>query len=194
MTFFIGISGGSSSGKTTLANYLVNEFGSQYCSVIAISNYRENNDESLDLDHPSSINSTKLSKDLDSLKAGKEIAVSTGNRTQSIDIIEPKSIIILEGNLLLAFESIRNRMDYLIYRDCPEEIRNRRAADKSEARLQTDQQNSSIMHDLFIEPFKHKADYITLHQDNLNEVATRIALVVKSSTLDKAEDLASLDS
>jgi len=194
MSIFIGICGGTGSGKSTLATRLQEEIGAEQSTTITFDSYYHGLDQQIasdpkdiNFDHPNSVDVSRLCQDLDDLSQGIEVAVpdydfKTHSRTQSINLVEPKPIIILEGILLFAFESIRNRMDYLVFRDCPEQIRFERRRERDIAeRGRTpesvrDQFYKSVkpMHDLFVQPFKHKADYITLHNSNIEETVAKI--------------------
>lgn len=189
MTYFVGICGGSGSGKTTLAKRLLDQFGEENCEVISLDSYyvdlgdmpmEERSD--YNYDHPDSIDTELLAADIDRLRAGNEVAVptydfATHSRLKKVTLIQPKPIVIIEGILLFAFESIRQRIDYLVFRDCPEQIRFDRRLERDVAtRGRTpDSVKSQFattvkpMHDLFVEPYKHKAHYITPHGKELDE-------------------------
>lgn len=186
---FIGICGGTTSGKSKYANRLAQEIGAENTQVIPLNSfYKETGSltaeekRNYNFDHPNSINIEELNRALDSLKMGKETAIQdydykNNKRKKNVRILEPKKFIILEGTLLFAFHSLRNRMDYQIFVDCPDSIRHERRI-KRDTKLHgrdlanvTTQYNriTKPMHDLFVQPFKHEADFIALHHHNFEE-------------------------
>ncbi len=189
MTYFVGICGGSGSGKTTLATLLLEQFGEENCEVISLDSYyvdlgdmpmEERN--AYNYDHPDSIDTELLAADIDTLRSGKEVAVptydfATHSRLETVTLVQPKPIVIIEGILLFAFESIRQRIDYLVFRDCPEPTRFERRLERDVAtRGRTPESVKAQfaatvkpMHDLFVEPYKHKAHHITPYGKELSE-------------------------
>ena len=106
----------------------------------------------------------------------------THTRSQDFKIVEPTPIIIVEGILLFAFDSLCQRLDYLVFRDCPESIRFKRRIENDLSKPGKTQESIEnqlthtvkTMHDLFVQPYKHKADFVTLHNNNLEEVTSKI--------------------
>ncbi len=204
MTFFVGICGGTGSGKTTLAENLVSELGEDRASIICLDSYYTDLGDlsveekaELNYDHPDSIDASLLAADLDQLKAGSEAAspvydFTTHSRTKSVVITEPKEIIIVEGILLFAFESLRTRMNYLFFTHAPERTRfERRLSRDMVERARTQEsvetqwaQTVKPMHDLFVEPMKHKADHIVYNTSGVMEIANDAAIRIEQRLLE----------
>ena len=79
-TILIGIAGGTGSGKTTLANKLVNSFGSDEVSILRHDNYYRRHDDmeyeerkKLNYDHPDAFDTEFLCEHIKALKAGKSV-------------------------------------------------------------------------------------------------------------------------
>lgn len=128
----IGIAGASGSGKSLLANTIVNEVGSNRVVVISEDSYYKDQKHltveeraRVNFDHPDAFDHARLASDLETLKAGQSIEVPiydyvTHTRTdQTRHIDSNKTIVILEGILLFVDKPLRNLMDIRIYVDTP---------------------------------------------------------------------------
>jgi len=112
---FIGIGGGTSSGKTYLSELLIKEFGAEKITRIELDSYYIDQPQksflerqSLNFDHPESIDIKLLKKHLERLSQKKKINIpkydfSTHSRLKKTNEISPKKIIIIEGILTLYF-------------------------------------------------------------------------------------------
>ncbi len=126
-TIIIGISGASASGKSLLANTIVNELGSD--QVVVISEDAYYNDHSnipfeerlnINYDHPDSIDHDLLYKHLQLLQEGKSVNIPIYNHAQHIRDKETRhigqhAIIVLEGILLFVEPELRELMDIRIF-------------------------------------------------------------------------------
>lgn len=79
-TILIGIAGGTGSGKTTLADKLVESFGRDEVSILRHDNYYKRHDDipfeeraKLNYDHPDAFDTDLLCQHILELKAGKSI-------------------------------------------------------------------------------------------------------------------------
>lgn len=79
-TILIGIAGGTGSGKTTLADKLVESFGRDEVSILRHGNYYKRHDDipfeeraKLNYDHPDAFDTDLLCQHILELKAGKSI-------------------------------------------------------------------------------------------------------------------------
>jgi uridine kinase len=125
----IGISGASASGKSLLANTIVNELGSDQVVVISEDSYYKDHsnipfDEraKINYDHPDSIDHELLHQHLLQLQEGKNIEVPIYNhsmhlREKHTRQIGQHSIIVLEGILLFVDPKLRDIMDIRIFMD-----------------------------------------------------------------------------
>ncbi|HHX78732.1 MAG TPA: uridine kinase [Acholeplasmataceae bacterium] len=177
----IGISGGTASGKTTVALNIKREseiHGS--VAVIRLDDYYKIQDNlpleerrKLNYDHPSAYDSNLLIKQLKELKSGKEIEkplYDFVNHTRSKEtvIIKPTNIIIVEGIMIFAIPKLLKMFDIKIFVDTPDDIRFiRRLLRDTNKRGRTvdsviDQYLATVrpMHEQFVEPSKMYADII----------------------------------
>lgn len=179
-TIIIGISGASASGKSLLANTIVNELGSGQVVVISEdAYYKDRNDlpfeerEKINYDHPDSFDHELLYKHLQQLQAGESIEspvynFSTHARQKETRLIGKHAIIVLEGILLFVEPKLREMMDIRIYMDTALDtclIRRLKRDVKERARsldsvLAQYEETVRPMYLQFIEPSKRYADII----------------------------------
>lgn len=191
----IGVCGGSGSGKTTLARRLVEALGHDSAICISFdSYYRDHSHMTVDerakvnFDHPDSLDVPLLVEHLEALKNGHEVAVpvydfATHTRSGDIDMVAPHDFVIIEGILLLAFQEVRDRLDYMIFRDCPTEVRAQRRFKRDvQERGRTPESvraqwatTVQPMHEVYVAPFAAHADLVTTHGLELDEVVADIA-------------------
>lgn len=126
-TIIIGISGASASGKSLLANTIVNELGSDQVVVISEDSYYKDHSNlpfeeraKVNYDHPDSIDHELLYQHLLLLQQGKSIEVPIYNHAMHLREKETRSIgqhaiIVLEGILLFVEQPLRELMDIRIF-------------------------------------------------------------------------------
>jgi uridine kinase len=191
----IGVCGGSGSGKTTLAHRLVGALGDNQATCLSFDSYYRDFSQltieeraEVNFDHPESLDVELLVDHLTALRAGNEVAVpvydfTTHTRSGDLELVAPRRFVFIEGILLFAFEEIRNNLDYLIFRDCPEEIRAQRRFERDvQERGRTPesvraQWEATVkpMHDIYVEPFAQYADLVTTHGLDLDHLVEEIA-------------------
>ena len=176
----IGISGPSASGKSLLANTIVNELGS--CEVVVISEdsyYKDLGDMpfeervKINYDHPNSLDHDLLCEHLLELQKGHTVKVPRYDHTKHERLKETKSvgkhhIVVLEGILLFVDANLRDLMDIRIFMDTALDMcllrRLRRDIIERERSLESvlKQYQSTVrpMYLQFIEPCKRYADII----------------------------------
>jgi len=179
-SILIGIAGGTGSGKTSIANYLLKKFGSDQLIVIEQDSYYKNNSAlSIDernqqnFDHPDAIDIELFNKQLVSLLGGKSVEIpiydfSIHNRRNQRQFVKPCRIIVIEGILTLYFESLRKLMNIKVFVDTPDEIRfSRRLSRDTKERGRTiksvtDQYENTVqpMYDQFVKPSRDFANII----------------------------------
>ena len=175
----LGVAGGSASGKTTIIKKVREYFGDDI-AVISHDNYYKAHDDmpfeercKLNYDHPDSFESDKMAQDVKKLVAGEPIDMPTydycnHNRSKETIRIEPKTVIIMEGILILENRALRDLMDIKIYvdTDADERLMRRIKRDmKERARsiesiLEQYTNTVKTMHEEFVEPSKRYADII----------------------------------
>jgi uridine kinase len=126
-TIIIGISGASASGKSLLANTIVNELGSDQVVVISEDAYYKDHSNipfeeraKINYDHPDSMDHQLLLHHLQELQAGNSIDIPTYNHSLHIREKETRkigqhAIIVLEGILLFVEPNLREMMDIRIF-------------------------------------------------------------------------------
>jgi uridine kinase len=178
----IGIAGGSASGKTSVANKLVENQINKVNSIALLrlddyykdlSNLKLEERSKTNFDHPDSIDFDLLSDHLQKLKDGKSINkpiydFSIHNRQDKSELINPVNVVILEGILALSEAVIRDLCDIKIFVDTADDIRFiRRLKRDTRERGRTIESVISQyietvrpMHMQFVEPSKKYADII----------------------------------
>lgn len=201
----IGIAGGSASGKTTVADKIIENFG-HTSSLTLIRHDDYYNDQSAltmeermqtNYDHPLSLDNALLANHLQLLLAGETIAkpiyeFKEHTRSSETEVMHPTQIIILEGILVLEDERLRDLMDIKIFVDTDADIRFIRRLKRDIAeRGRTfesvvDQYLGTVrpMHNQFVEPSKRFADII-LPEGGSNFVAIDLISTKIQSILDQ---------
>lgn len=133
-TIIIGISGPSASGKSLLANTIVNELGSDQVVVISEDAYYKDNShlpfserEKINYDHPSAFDHALLADHLRALQEGKGVDIPMYSHSKHIRLPETRhidnhAIVVLEGILILTDEKLRSIMDTRIFMSTPLDI------------------------------------------------------------------------
>lgn len=178
----IGIAGGTGSGKTSVANLIVDDLKKYGCKVALLeqdSYYADNRDMPFDIrkelnyDHPNAIDFTLLIEHIRKLKNNNSIEkpiydFTTHLRTNDVEKINAEDIIIVEGILLFAVEELREIFDMKIFVDTDDDIRLLRRMErdmKERGRSFESIKNQYVetvkpMHLEFVEPSKRYADVI----------------------------------
>jgi len=179
---FVGIAGGTGSGKTTVATKIVSFFN-RHCSCIAHDSYYKDQShmkmserEKTNYDHPDSLETDLIIRQLRELKRGEKIKVplydfSHHNRSTEALLVKPNRIVIIEGILIFQNEELRNMMDIKLFIDTDADIRlGRRITRDIRERGRTLDFSlnqyltmSRPMHLAFVEPTKKYADIILPH-------------------------------
>lgn len=130
----IGIAGPSASGKSLLANTLVNELGSDQVVVISEdSYYKDNTDlsyeqkENINYDHPDAFDHALLCDHLRALRRGESIDIPVYSHAEHRRLPEKRhigqhAIIVLEGILLFCDKKLRDLMDIRIFMSAPLDV------------------------------------------------------------------------
>lgn len=133
-TIIIGISGPSASGKSLLANTIVNELGSEQVAVISEDSYYKDNShlpfsdrEKINYDHPNAFDHALLADHLKQLQQGHGVNIpkyshSKHERLPETRAISNHAIIVLEGILIFSDPALRALMDIRIFMSTPLDI------------------------------------------------------------------------
>src|SRR5690606_19000271 len=174
------ICGGTGSGKTTIARAIVEAVGEKNVVLVEQDSYYRNlADMPLDdrhhanFDHPDAIDSDLLVNHIKRLKLGQPIEIPiydmvTHTRSDRVEVIEPRPVVIVEGILIFSEPRILELLDVRVFVDTPDDIRLlRRLRRDINERGRTfertlDQYEKTIrpMHFEFVEPSKRFADVI----------------------------------
>ena len=176
----IGICGGTGSGKTTVANKILQSVSANEVAFIQQdSYYRDLNQMPLDyrqqvnFDHPDAIDNDLMVEHVRALKSGRAVDLpiydfkNHARRRETLRM-EPKLITILEGILIFAEKRLLEEMDIKVFVDTPDDIRfiRRLKRDIAERGRTADsvieQYLATVrpMHMQFVEPSKRCADVI----------------------------------
>jgi len=177
---FIGICGGTGSGKTTIARAIVDAVGAERVVLVEQDSYYRNlADMPLDerhqanFDHPDSIDSDMLVDHLIRLKQGLTVEMPlydfvTHTRSDRIEIIEPRPVVIVEGILIFSEPRVLDLLDVRIFVDTPSDVRLMRRLRRDiiergrtfERTIAQYERTIRPMHFEFVEPSKRHADII----------------------------------
>jgi len=180
VSLIIGISGGTGSGKTTVANRILESVkASEVVFIQQDSYYRNLKDLPLDyrhianFDHPDALDNDLLVNHIRKLRAGESVELPiydfrTHTRANETRSVEPRPIVIVEGILIFADPRLLEQMDIKVFVDTPDDIRFirrlRRDIDERGRTLESviEQYVGTVrpMHIQFVEPSKRYADVI----------------------------------
>lgn len=202
----IGIAGGTGSGKTTVSSEILKAIGKDKIAFISHdSYYKDQSDKPLperiktNYDHPDSLETGLMIKQLKELLAGNNIQVpiydfSQHTRTKETVEISPKPVIIVDGILIFVDKNLRELFDIKVFVDTDSDIRfiRRLKRDISERGRTVDlvinQYMTTVrpMHLDFVEPSKRNADVIIpeggFNKVALNMIVSRLqAILVENS-------------
>jgi len=176
----IGIAGGSGSGKTTVAQTILQRVGPDRISFLQHDAYYKDlsglplaQRTEFNFDHPNSLDDELMIRHIRLLKEGRKIEVpiydfSTYCRTDRTFTVLPRPVILVEGILIFTESVLRELFDVKIYVDTDADVRfiRRLQRDISERGRTTEsvikQYQATVrpMHLEFVEPSKRYADVI----------------------------------
>ena len=177
-TIFIGIAGGTGSGKTTLTEHLKQHFGDDI-SVVHHDSYYKYQDRPFEerckqnYDHPDAFETDLMVEQLKELKAGKAIrcpvySYADHQRTSETELIRPSKVVIVEGILIFQDPRLREMLDIKIFVETDADVRDRgRDLESIVTQYLT---TVKPMHEMFVEPSKRYADII-IPEGGHNQVA-----------------------
>ena len=193
--FVVGISGGTGSGKTTVAHKLSSAMPPGRCVTIEHDAYYFDQGHlppeeraNINYDHPASLESGLLADHLRELRAGRPVEVpiydfATHTRRDVTRHVRPAPVVIVEGILVFVEPALRDQMDIKIFVDTDPDIRlMRRIRRDLEQRGRTfdsvrHQYYATVrpMHIEHVEPSKRWADLI-VPEGGDNKVALEVLL------------------
>jgi uridine kinase len=176
----IGIAGGSGSGKTTVAQVILNRVGADRIAYLQHDSYYKDlsvlptaQRMEINFDHPYSLETELLIKHVEALRNHHSVQVpiydfSTDRRTSETFTVESRGVILVEGILIFTEPELRKLFDVKIFVDTDPDLRfiRRLHRDITERGRTTEsvikQYLATVrpMHLEFVEPSKRYADVI----------------------------------
>jgi uridine kinase len=193
---FIGIAGGSGSGKTTIAEAVVERLEGKVALVQHDAYYSHRPDLTyeertrVNYDHPSSLETSLLVEHLAGLRRGMAVERPVYDfaehlRSAETVRVEPARVVLVEGILVLAEPELRSELDLKIFVDTDPDLRLARRLQRDiEERGRTvdsviSQYFATVrpMHIEFVQPSMRYADIIIPEGFNPAAVATVVELI-----------------
>jgi uridine kinase len=131
----VGIAGGTGSGKTTLAEKVVEGLPPGRAWLIQHDDYYRDRShltpaerDRLNFDEPDALENDRMVADLRSLRDGRIVEVprydfGTHTRRAETHRLDPRPVIVVEGILLFAVPELRDLFDLRIFVDTPDDTR-----------------------------------------------------------------------
>ena len=186
----IGITGGTGSGKSTIAKEIYSRFSESCIAMIEQDSYYKDQTHlsfedrvKTNYDHPDAFDTALLVQHLKDLLDGEAIEkpiynFEIHNREEETKTVEPREIVIVEGILILQEPELRDLLDIKIYVDTDADVRiiRRLVRDINERGRTVDSVINQYlnvvrpMHMQFTEPSKRYADII-IPEGGHNKVA-----------------------
>ena len=186
----IGLAGGTGSGKTTVANIILQRVGAGRIAYVPHdAYYRSFSDlphaerDLINWDHPDALETELMTEHVKALKAGRPVELpvydfTSYSRTTATVHVEPQPIILVEGILIFADAALRELFDVKLFVDTDADIRfirrlQRDVAERGRTVESVIRQYLTTvrpMHLEFVDPSKRYADVI-IPEGGYNEVA-----------------------
>ncbi len=205
-TLVIGIAGGTGSGKTTVAQAILNTVGKVSSYLPHDAYYKDLTTlppiqkTAVNFDHPNSLDTDLMIKHIQHLKAGQSIELpiydfTTHARTGQTIRVQPNPIILVEGILIFTDAKLRELFDVKIFVDTDSDIRLTRRIRRDihergrniESVLSQYESTVRPMHLEFVEPSKRYADII-IPEGGYNKVALEMVIARIDSMLRELND------
>jgi uridine kinase len=200
----IGIAGGSGSGKTTVAQEILNRVGADRIAYLQHDSYYKDRAglppaqrAKVNFDHPHSLETELLIQHIVALRQRQPIQVpiydfSTDRRTDRTQTVEPRGVILVEGILIYVEPELRNLFDIKLFVDTDADVRfirrlQRDIAERgrtTESVIRQYQTTVRPMHLEFVEPSKRYADVI-IPEGGFNTAALDMVVARINSLLDQ---------
>ncbi len=203
----IAIAGGSGSGKTTVAQAILNRVGKDRIAYLPHDAYYKDLKElpriqrdQVNFDHPNSLETSLLIEHIRRLKLYEPVFLpvydfTNHTRTDRTIRVEPKRVIIVEGILIFAEPDLRSLFDVKIFVDTDSDLRFIRRLERDitergrtvETVIRQYMNTVRPMHMDFVEPSKRYADVI-IPEGGFNTVALDM-VISRIESLLVSEDL-----
>jgi hypothetical protein len=207
MARIVLVGGGSSSGKSYVTRNVIDKIGEEnICRLTIDDYYKDQTDVPLEVrrkvnyDHPKAFDWKLLRSQIMDLKNDKPIDkpvydFTIHNRSDKVEHIIPKKIILVEGIMALVDKSLREMGDLKVFITASPEVRflRRFIRDHSERKRSYENIVSQYlktvapMYDEIIAPSANYADLI-INNDGIANLAIDVLTCVLHEELDKAND------
>jgi len=199
----IGIAGGSGSGKTTVAQEILQRVGSDRIAFLQHDSYYKDlsrlppaQHAEINFDHPNSLETELLIQHIVALRDGRSVEVpiydfATDSRTSQTFTVRPHRVILVEGILIFTEAALRPLFDVKIFVDTDADLRFIRRLERditergrsTESVIKQYMLTVRPMHLEFVEPSKRYADVIIpdggFNRAALDMVVARIEALLK---------------
>jgi len=202
----IGVAGGTGSGKTTIANVILDRVGPERVAYLPhdayykdLSGLPRKQRKAVNFDHPDSLDSHLMFEHIQALKRGETIDLpvydfTTHSRTNKTNPVGPQPVIVVEGILIFAERELREEMDIKIFVDTDADVRFIRRLERDiaergrtvESVIHQYQSTVRPMHLEFVEPSKRYADVI-IPKGGYNQVAMDMIIAPIKTMLQEME-------
>ncbi len=176
----IGIAGGTGSGKTTVANVILERVGAEHIAFVPHDAYYKDLEDLpraqrdlVNFDHPDSLETDLLVRHLKRLRQWQPVEIpvydfTTHSRTTQTRRVDPQPILLVEGILIFAEPALRDLFDVKIFVDTAPDLRFIRRLQRDiiergrsmESVIHQYETTVRPMHLEFVEPSKRYADVI----------------------------------
>ena len=191
----LGIAGGSASGKTRVTKKILEALVGEPVTLLDQDSYYRDlshldmeDRRNFNFDHPEAFDNDLLVEHLECLSRGEAVekpiySFKDYNRTAETTRVEPASVVIIEGIMVLAIRELRRRMNLKIFVDADDDIRfirrlTRDVKDRGrtiDAVVSQYMETVRPMHLTFVEPSKRYADVI-IPSAGPNDVAINVVV------------------
>jgi uridine kinase len=198
----IGIAGGTGSGKTTVANVILQRVGADHIALLPHDAYYKDLEnlpraqrDLVNFDHPDSLETDLLVRHIRELREWRAVDIpiydfTTHARTRRTQHIDPQPVILVEGILIFHEPALRELFDVKIFVDTDADIRFIRRLQRDilergrtvESVIRQYQTTVRPMHLEFVEASKRHADVI-IPEGGLNTVAMDMVVARMESML-----------
>lgn len=193
--YFVGIAGGSASGKTSFLKALLQAFPEDEISLVSQDNYYRPPEEQqrdangwLNFDLPDSLYRDEFQRDLQALSRGEvirrqEYTFNNPAVTPGMVEVRPTPIVVTEGLFVFHYEEVRQMLDYKVFLHADDRIRLARRIERDarergypEAEVRYQWENHVMPADRqYLQPYRPHCDLIV--QNNAHFEDGLIALV-----------------
>jgi uridine kinase len=178
--FFVGIAGGTGSGKTTLARGLAERYAPGGAVLLDQDSYYHDRRHlpheeraQINYDEPAAVDFVRLAEDLERLRRGEPVSKPSYSfvehaPTGQFDQVEPAPLVIVEGLFAYWDERVRELMGLSVFLEAIEEVRFRRRLERdlkergrTEASVREQfEKTVRPMHRRYVEPLKSFASLV----------------------------------